>query len=394
MSLVSPSPLRDRPDPDADWGLPGWLYTDPEYFTVEMAKVMRPSWQVVCHLSDIAEPGDYHALDFLGESVIAVRGDDGQVRALANICRHRGSRLLDAASGCVRKLTCPYHAWSYELDGRLSGVPLDETYPALRREEMGLAPIEMEIYRGFIFIRLEGGGPSVAEMMAPYDAEIAPYRFEDMRAIGRVTLRPRPVNWKNVADNYSDGLHIRVAHPGLTRLFGRSYGVEAQSWVDKMWGHLRERPSENLSERLYQTHLPRVAHLSEPAQSQWLYFKLWPNVAFDIYPDQIDFMQFLPVSPTQTLIREIAYAIPDERREMRAARYLNWRINRQVNAEDTVLIERVQQGMASPNFRPGPLSDTEVCLRGFAGKLRQLIPEARLHRPPPPGWSGQTQVRS
>ncbi len=109
---------------------------------------------------------------------------------------------------------------------------------------------------------------------------------------GRVTLRPRAVNWKNVADNYSDGLHIPVAHPGLTRLFGSSYGIEAQPWIDKMWGRLRDSPSSNWSERLYQALLPQVAHLPEERQRLWTYFKLWPNVAFDIYPDQIDFMQF------------------------------------------------------------------------------------------------------
>ncbi|MDR3512038.1 MAG: aromatic ring-hydroxylating dioxygenase subunit alpha [Caulobacteraceae bacterium] len=394
LGATSPIQSHNTPDPDADWSLPAWLYNDPEFFELEMARVMRPSWQVVCHVSDVPEVGAFHTLDFLGESVVVVRGEDNEVRAFSNVCRHRGSRVADGPSGCVRKLVCPYHAWSYELDGRLTGVPLGETYPALQKEAMGLAPVEMEIWRGFIFVRLEGGGPSVAEMMTPYDHEVEAYRFEDLKAMGRVTLRPRPVNWKNVADNYSDGLHIRVAHPGLTRLFGRSYGVEAQPWVDKMWGFLRDRPSENLSERLYQAHLPKVAHLPEPRQGQWLYFKLWPNVAFDIYPDQVDFMQFLPISPTETLIREIAYALPDERREMRAARYLNWRINRQVNAEDTVLIERVQQGMASPNFDVGPLSDTEVCLRGFAGKMRALIPEARQRRAPAPGWSRRSQPAS
>ncbi len=120
---------------------------------------------------------------------------------------------------------------------------------------------------------------------------------------------------------------------------------------------------------------------------RWLYFKLWPNVAIDIYPDQVDFMHFVPVGPTQTLIREISYAVPDERREMRAARYLNWRINRRVNAEDTMLIRRVQQGMGSSYYRPGPLGMSEVCLRSFARKLRRLIPQARLDEPPPAGWS-------
>jgi phenylpropionate dioxygenase-like ring-hydroxylating dioxygenase large terminal subunit len=387
LDRAAPQRLHTTADPDADWSLPAWLYSDPEYFQVEMAKVMRPAWQVVCHLSDVAEVGAWHTLDFLGESILVVRGEDEVVRAFTNVCRHRGSRLVAGGSGCARMLACPYHAWSYGLDGRLSGVPLGETYPALDRAAMGLAPVEMEIWRGYIFVRLEGGGPSVAQMMAPYEAQIAAYRFEDLKAMGRVTLRPRPVNWKNIADNYSDALHIRVAHPGLTRLFGASYGAEASPWTDRMWGFLRDRPSEAVSERMYQHVLPRVDHLSDAQQRQWLYFKLWPNVAFDIYPDQVDFMQFLPISATQTLIREIAYAIPDERREMRAARYLNWRINRQVNAEDTGLIAGVQQGMASPSFQAGPLSDTEVCLRGFAAKVRDLIPEARSHTPPAPGWS-------
>ena len=195
------------------------------------------------------------------------------------------------------------------------------------------------------------------------------------------------------ADNYSDGLHIAVAHPGLTRLFGRGYSISAGEHVDRMAGDLIERPSANPSERAYQRLLPEVPHLPPELRRRWLYFKLWPNVAFDIYPDQVDFMQFLPVSPTQTVIREISYALPDAnmpeswRREMKAARYLNWRINRRVNAEDSALIAGVQQGMGSRSYVPGPLGESEVCLRSFARKLRRLIPEANLHQPPKPGWS-------
>jgi phenylpropionate dioxygenase-like ring-hydroxylating dioxygenase large terminal subunit len=101
----------------------------------------------------------------------------------------------------------------------------------------------------------------------------------------------------------------------------------------------------------------------------------------------VDFMQFLPVSATETVIREISYALPDERREMRAARHLNWRINRRVNAEDTELITRVQLGMQSPSYVAGPLGTSEVCLRAFARKLRRLIPQARLEAAPRAGWS-------
>src|SRR5690606_787883 len=187
---------------------------------------------------------------------------------------------------------------------------------------------------------------------------------------------------KNVADNYSDALHITVAHPGLTRLFGDGYGIEAQPWIDKMWGRLRDEPSRNWSERLYQRLLPVVEELPPERRRLWTYFKLWPNVAFDIYPDQIDFMQFLPVSPTETLIREIAYVHPDARREMRAARYLNWRINRRVNLEDKALIERVQAGMQSSSYTVGPLSSEEVCLRSFTRGMRGLIPQAQHLRKP------------
>jgi carnitine monooxygenase subunit len=382
-----PSAPRLAAAPEPELSLPGWLYHDPEYFEVEMARLIRPSWQVVCHAAEIPRAGDWRTIDYLGESVLVIRGDDGQVRAFANVCRHRGSRVVAGAAGCARRLTCPYHAWTYGLDGRLIGVPRKSDYPGLDASRLGLVPVELESWRGFVFVRLEPGGPSVAEMMAPHEAEIAPYRFEELEALGRVTLRARDVNWKNVADNYSDGLHIAVAHPGLTRLFGRGYAISAGEHVDRMAGDLIERPSANPSERAYQHFLPVADHLPPELRRRWLYFKLWPNLAFDIYPDQVDFMQFLPVSPTATVIREISYALPDDRREMKAARYLNWRINRRVNAEDTALIRGVQLGMASRSYTPGPLGESEVCLRSFARKVRRLIPEANLHRPPPAGWS-------
>lgn len=374
-------------DPDAAWSLPGWTYRDPEFFDAELRRIFRPSWQIVAHESDISSPGDFYRLDYIGESVIVMRGEDGRVRAFANVCRHRGARIVDALSGCARTLTCPYHGWTYDSAGRLTGVPMRASY-ALGMADHGLAAVEVENVHGFLFVRLEDdGGPSVAEMLAPYLDEIAAYRFEDMRALGRVTLRPRAVNWKLVGDNYSDGLHIAVAHPGLKRLMGDGYGVEASAHADRMSGPILDRPSAQLSERAYQHFLPRIPHLGDERQRLWAYFKLWPNIAFDIYPDQIDFMQWLPLSPTQTLIREIPYAIPDKRREMRAARYLNWRINRQVNAEDKTLIDRVQAGLASESFTVGPLSDREVALRHFCGRMRQIIPQARLHRAPAAGWS-------
>ena len=381
--LKSVHPARDPLD---DMSLPGWLYFDPEFFEAEKKAFLGAAPQVVCHESEIREPGEWRSLEYLGESVIVMRGDDGRVRAFSNVCRHRGSRLVDGAGGCARVLTCPYHAWSYGRDGRLVGVPHRNEYPGLETEKLGLFPIALENWRGFLFVALEGGSPSVAEMMAPYEDEVAPYRFEELRVLGRVTVRPRKLNWKTLCDNYSDHLHIPVGHPGLTRLFGRNYRIDAQPHADRMQGDLIDTDSANPSERAYQRYLPKADHLPSSHQRKWLYYKLFPNIAFDIYPDQVDFMQFLPVSSTETLLREISYALPDDRREMKAVRYLNWRINRRVNAEDTELVTRVQLGMQSSSYKAGPLGTSEVCLRSFAQKLRRLIPEARLDRPPPPGW--------
>jgi len=371
-----------------DFSLPAWAYTDTEFLALERERVFRPSWQVICHLSEIPKPGDYQCFDFIGEMLFALRGNDGAVRVFHNVCRHRAARLLDGPRGhCTRRIICPYHAWSYDLEGRLASVGDRSAFPHLDISRESLVPVEMEIYAGFVFARIQGGGPSVKEMLAPFADEIASHEFEKLEPLGRVVLRPRTVNWKNVGDNYSDALHIPVAHPGLTRLLGSSYGVESREWVDRMWGHITDKPSRNWPERMYQKYLPEAGNLRKDLRRSWVYFKMWPNFAFDCYPDQVDIMQWLPISPTQCLIREIGYARPDASREMRVARYCNWRINRQVNAEDTVLIQRVQDGMASGSYRAGPLAAGEVALRSFGKRLRSLIPECNEAAPPSPGWS-------
>src|SRR5690606_12589575 len=262
--------------------LPAWTYTDPRFFELERENVFRSAWQIVGHVNDAPRPGDYVTLDFLGERIVTLRGAEGAVRSFHNVCRHRAAKLApDSRGSCGHRLVCPYHAWSYGLDGTLAHVPKWQGFETLDYAAHGLKPVEQEIYHGFVFVRLAGGGPSVAEMMAPYEAEIAAYELERLIPNGRVTLRPRRVNWKNVADNYSDGMHIPVAHPGLTRLFGASYAIEARDWVDRMSGELQPTRSDNWSERAYQGLVDALTHMPAERRRKWLYYKLWPNVAFD-----------------------------------------------------------------------------------------------------------------
>jgi phenylpropionate dioxygenase-like ring-hydroxylating dioxygenase large terminal subunit len=138
-------------------------------------------------------------------------------------------------------------------------------------------------------------------MMAPYEAMIEPYRFEQLKALGRVTLRPRAVNWKNIGDNYSDGLHIPVAHPASPACSARATASRPRSTSTACGATCSTAPRPTGPSAPTRACCPAVPHLPEASQRHWLYFKLWPNVAFDIYPDQVDFMQWLPVSPTESL---------------------------------------------------------------------------------------------
>jgi len=361
----------------ASQSLPAWTYRDADFMELERRGVWRPAWHLVCHLSELQRPGDYRTFRIPGELAFVVRGRDGDLRAFHNVCRHRAARLLDGDAGnCGGRITCPYHAWSYALDGRLVGVPFAELYENFDKADHGLAPVEFDTFAGFVFIRFEPGGPSLAEELGPVAEEMALYRFAEMEPLVPVRTRVREVNWKNACDNYVDGLHIRVAHGGLDSLLRESYRLTIDRGVDKIFAEIDQPGRATPSVDLYRRVLPRVEHLPPERQRMWTYWRLWPGLMFDVYPDQIDFMQFIPISPTTCVLRDAAFALPDARREMRLARYLNHRINREVNAEDTELIARVQDGMASSSFTAGPLGQSEICLRSFAERMRRTIPLA------------------
>lgn len=367
--------------------LPAWTYSHPGFFELEKQRVFYRSWQIVCHQSDIPAPGDYFRFDLLDEPLIVVRDDDNEIRAYSNVCRHRGARLLDGdAQGrghCAgQMIRCPYHAWTYDLDGRLRALPQARSYPGFDKNQCRLPEYSVDLWMGFVFVAIEPATPRISEVMAPHEDSLAPLRMADMRSLGRVTMRPRDVNWKNIVDNFIDGLHIRVAHPGLRRLAGQDYNLFAGDTMQHIKATLSDDPSMPWSHRMYLQVLPERQDLPEERRRLWEYFLLWPNTAIDIYPDQVDFMQMLPLSPTATLIREISYALPDASREMRLARYLNWRINRVVNAEDHDLVSRVQHGMGSRDFTRGPFSENETCLRAFSSRISGIIPVAANPTPP------------
>lgn len=373
-------------------GLPAWTYFNEELNALEYERVILPSWQFVCHVSQLRNPGDFATLDMMRDSVLVTRGEDGEIRAFQNVCRHRGAKLLDGAGRCQGRIRCPYHGWSYRLDGRLAAVPSQHTFPGMEKADYGLKPVEMEIVLGLVFVRLVPGGPSLAEMWKDFVDLARPYRLEEMEPIDQPWIDTWNCNWKVAVDNNLENYHVPVGHPGYHRMLDNDLAGEINAHgVAVSESTLKDRPSPVWTERLYQRLAPAVlTDLPEKARRTWLFFSMVPNIGIDIYPDSMDVFQILPKSAERCVMRYPLFGRPDPRREAKLLRYLNTRINRQVGHEDRALSERVQAGLRSNGYQPGPLSSYEHAIKDFHDRLRAACPVATLDTAPAPGTLHRT----
>jgi phenylpropionate dioxygenase-like ring-hydroxylating dioxygenase large terminal subunit len=173
-------------------GLPPWTYAHAGLTRLEHERVLLPSWQLACHVSDVAQPGDYLTFDIGPESIMVLRDMSGTIRAFHNVCRHRAARLLEGSGSCPGAVTCRYHGWTYTLEGALRGLPVRESFPSLDRSAYGLLPVRMEIFASFVFVCLAGEPPSVASMWGDMAADFIPYQFEKM--LSRADRPSRPVS--------------------------------------------------------------------------------------------------------------------------------------------------------------------------------------------------------
>jgi phenylpropionate dioxygenase-like ring-hydroxylating dioxygenase large terminal subunit len=367
--------------------LPAWTYNNAEFFALEKEQLFLATWQLVCHETEVPNPGDYATLEIHGERALVMRGEDGQLRAFYNVCRHRAAAVATGDAGhCNGMIRCPYHGWTYALDGRLKAVPGEASFPGLDKAQFGLRPLELESFLGFVFVRFRQGGAGVAERFAPYAEELAFYRLPDMVEFDEIWVGDTGVDWKNVVDNYLEGYHVPVGHPGLYRLYGNSYEVEVKpGYVSRAMAQIRDKLSSNWSERHYQKLLPNLDYLPAERQRAWTYYTLLPNLSFEIYPDRMDFFQVLPTAPGKSRIRARSYRLPNPDRQLRAAQFLNRRINIQVYKEDADLIRSVQGGLGSESYIAGVLSEKEICVRQFHDMIRDAIPVAHLPTAPAPG---------
>jgi len=374
-------------DPALRVTLPAWVYHSEEFHELEKEHLFLSSWQVVCHVSELATTGDYVTFEFFGRRGFVVRDASGALRAFYNVCAHRAHAVVQGDRGrCGKFLTCMYHGWTYHLDGRNRSVSAPDTFPKFDRSKFGLKPIELEVFMGMVFVRFRAGEPSVAERMAPHRAEFAHYRMEQMVPLDELWTRELAIDWKNVVENYVEDYHFPIGHPGLYALMEPQYDREFFPGGTMRLSHrMREKPLKSWSAERYARFLPVIEHLPEDMRRRWTYFGLFPNVFFDVYPEWLDFFHVLPRGPGRTLIRARSYGFIDDRREMRATRFLCARLNSRVQMEDEVLTRQVQRGLESGAYTQGILSDKEIVLAGFQDGIRARLPIAKLIEAPARG---------
>ena len=381
-----------------DWdrsGLPGWAYFSQELFELECETLFKTHWQFVCHVNEAADIGAYVTFDVAGERALVIRGHDGILRAFHNLCRHRGSRIVPDARGvCNKAMVCPYHGWAYNLDGGLRGIANRDTFPPMQADKWGLKPLEMEVWNGLVFIRFQPGPqPAVAEILARFDDEIAPYDLANMVPTDSNSMDDLlPVNWKSVRDVDNEGYHVRQAHPGLHQLYGNGYFDEPYAnGTSRSVGTFNEAYGHRWSVRKYREILPEADNLPREQQRQWIYFGMFPNFVLGLYPDSVIYYQEVPQSAEQTVQRGMCYRRRDESREMRAARYLSGRIDRDTADEDQMLMVWSCEATKSSAYDGVIFSDLEYGVKTYHDHLRQLLPV--MAQPVPPE-SGQMALRN
>ena len=316
-------------------------YIDPEYLQVERAGIFRRSWQYLCHEEALREPGSYLTARIQGWSVVAVRGEDGRLRAFYNVCQHRGHELLQGA-GTTKLITCPYHAWVYALDGRLHRARRSELIEDFDPDGVFLAPVQVEVFCHLVFVNLDPEAPSLATQADGLACEVMRYAPD----LGALTFAHRltytvHANWKAVVDNFLECYHCPVAHRDFVTL------VEMETY-------------EVTTHGIWSSHMARAGRqqnraygVGEASVTDHAVWYLWPNTTLMRYPGRGNFMvwRFVPVGPEETY-EEFDFffetATPTDA-EMEAIRF----IDEVLQPEDIALVESVQRGMRTPAFQRG-----------------------------------------
>jgi phenylpropionate dioxygenase-like ring-hydroxylating dioxygenase large terminal subunit len=324
--------------------LPWSWYRDPAVLELEQERIFRRAWQYAGHLGELPEPASY-AVSRAGDvPILLTRDRDDGLRAFVNVCRHRGSLLADEPA-CRETVQCPYHAWTYGLDGTLRAAPRAEREPGFARDELGLLPVRVERWGPLLFVNPDAGEGPLAETLGELPELVASAGVD----VGALAFHHRSAstaaaNWKVCCENYLECYHCAVAHPGFSAVIDvspRAYELEETAeWFSTQRGPVRDGGA-------------RPFALDGEVERSQFHF-LWPNVTINIAPGRANLSigPILPDGPERTS-RRLDYFFAPDADPVWVRDYLAW--DDQVGVEDTALVERVQRGVRSGAIAEGRL---------------------------------------
>ena len=329
------------PDPAASLSLQAEAYTQNEWFSLEQNAVFSHSWQWVCHVEKLREPGAYVTTTIAGQSIMVVRDKDSALRAFYNVCKHRAHELLQG-EGTVGHIMCPYHAWAYRLDGQLQVAPHTKSLKGFDKSEVCLDQVQVEEFCGFVYVNLDTDAAPLAEQSGDLRREIMYWAPEvDELTFGHRLTYDIKSNWKNVVDNFLECYHCPTAHKDFCTLVDMdtykvtTHGIYSSHMADAGQG---SNTAYDVSNAAVRTHAV-----------WWLY----PTTCIMRYPGRpsMIILNIIPVGPDRTLETYDFFLVdqtPDEA-EVEAIRYLD----EVLQVEDIGLVESVQRGMNTPAFEQG-----------------------------------------
>jgi len=319
--------------------LPAPLYTDPAQLQREQRAVFARSWQLVAHAAQLRAAGDHVVSEVAGVPIVLVRGDDGVLRALHNVCRHRAGPLATCDGRGAKALRCKYHGWTYHLDGQLRSAPEMNDAADFDVSAIRLPQAQVAEWQGLVFVALELT-PPLSEVLDGIDARLHGHRLADYELHHRVSYEVR-CNWKAYIDNYLEGYHVPHIHPALNRMLDyRSYSTETTRWYSLQHSPLESAPT------LY-------------GSGEALYYYIWPNTMLNILPGRlqtnrvvalgvdrcrIDFDYFYATGANGSGTVDMQQRAQDQN------------FSDEVQHEDIAICEQVQQRLASGSYFAGRLN--------------------------------------
>ena len=278
--------------------LPPVLYTSPEFYEFERRAIFRREWLCVGRADQLAEPGDFRCVTIAGEPLIAVRDQDGELRVVSAVCRHRGMVLAEGSGNC-RRFTCPYHHWSYGLDGRLLGAPAMDRAVGFDPAEHGLIELKTEIWQGFVMANFDPGAAPFGPTMAKIDAMLENYGLAATTTLEGKTIPGLAWNWKVMMENFNDPYHASRLH-GPLQTFAPSHMNDFLDWDDDDGAIGRIQHFTDMDGSFNPTKrclLPVFANLTEDQRRRGGFVLIPPTLALAIVPDEVAYFIISPDGP-------------------------------------------------------------------------------------------------